>query len=223
MSEKALLSWFSRRKESVVASKTLDHALKVADTCVELDKAVKAALTDKRTQSLDALHRLYMRENEADTVERELFNELSRGELESKDREDLMQLVRNVDLIADWSKVAGRNLQILIESEIHIPEDVWMGYKEITKNTVDCAKLLVKTVEAFGDNADLVIKGARDINHLERVIDDLYYRAKKALVKSTADPRVVILLNDLLAGIENASDYCKDAADILAVLVLVGR
>lgn len=223
MSEKALLGWFSRRKESVVASKTLDHALKIVDSVVELDKAVGAAVTDDRTVAIDALHRLMIRENEADTIERELFSELSRGELPSKDREDLMELVRNVDLVADWAKVAGRNLQILIETEIHIPKDVWVGYKEITKNTVDCAKLLVRTVEAFGVDADRVIAQSSEINKLERVIDDLYYRTKKALVKSTADPRVVILLNDLLAGIENASDYCKDAADTLAVLVISGR
>jgi predicted phosphate transport protein (TIGR00153 family) len=223
LSEKALLSWFSRRKESVVASKTLDHAVKVADTVVELDKAVGAAVAEDRTAAMDALHRLMMRENEADTVERELFSELSRGELEPKDREDLMQLVRNVDLVADWAKVAGRNLQILIETEIHISKDVWARFKEISMSTVDCAKLLVKTVETFGVNADQVIDKASEVNRLERVIDDLYYRTKKALVKSTADPRVVILLNDLLAGIENASDYCKDAADTLAVLVLAGR
>jgi predicted phosphate transport protein (TIGR00153 family) len=223
LSEKALLSWFSRRRESVVASKTLDHAVKIVDTVVELDKAVGAAVVEDRTAAMDALHRLMMRENEADTIERELFSELSRGELEPKDREDLMQLVRNVDLVADWAKVAGRNLQILIETEIHISKDVWARFKEITLSTVDCAKLLVKTVEAFGVNADLVIDKAAEVNRLERVIDDLYYRIKKALVKSTADPRVVILLNDLLAGIENASDYCKDAADTLAVLVLAGR
>jgi predicted phosphate transport protein (TIGR00153 family) len=223
LSEKALLSWFSRRKESVVASKTLDHAMKIADTVVELDKAIGAAMAEDRTAAMDALHRLMMRENEADTIERELFNELSRGELEPKDREDLMRLVRNVDLVADWAKVAGRNLQILIETEIHISKDVWARFKEITMSTVDCARLLVKTVEAFGVNADHVIDKAAEVNRLERVIDDLYYRIKKALVKSTADPRVVILLNDLLAGIENASDFCKDAADTLAVLVLAGR
>jgi predicted phosphate transport protein (TIGR00153 family) len=223
LSEKALLSWFSRRKESVVASKTLDHAVKIADTVVELDKAIGAAVAEDRTSAMDALHRLMMRENEADTIERELFSELSRGELEPKDREDLMQLVRNVDLVADWAKVAGRNLQILIETEIHISKNVWARFKEISMSTVDCAKLLVRTVEAFGVDADQVIERAGEVNQLERVIDDLYYRIKKALVKSTADPRVVILLNDLLAGIENASDFCKDAADTLAVLVLAGR
>ncbi|MCK4445060.1 MAG: DUF47 family protein [Thermoplasmata archaeon] len=223
MSEKALLGWFSRRRESVIASKTLDHALKVADTCVELDKAVGAVVSEDRTGAIDALHRLMLREREADTVERELFSELSRGDLPPKDREDLMRLVRNVDLVADWAKVAGRNLQILVESEIHIPKEVWAGFKEITKNTVDCGRLLVKTVEAFGVDVDEVMKGRSEINNLERVIDDLYYQTKKALVKSTADPRVVILLNDLLAGVENASDFCKVAADILAVLVIAGR
>lgn len=223
MSEKALLGWFSRRKESVTASMTRDHVTKIVDTCVELDKALGAAMSDDRTRAIDALHRLMLRENEADTIERELFNELTRGELESRDREDLMHLVRRIDLVADWAKVAGRNLQILMETEIYIPSELWAEYKEITKNLVDCARLLSKTVTAFGEDADGVIKGAREVNRMEHVIDDLYYRTKKALVKSTADPRVVILLNDLLAGIENASDFCKDAADILSVLVLAGR
>ncbi|MFQ6059811.1 MAG: DUF47 domain-containing protein [Thermoplasmata archaeon] len=223
MSKKALLDWFSRRRESVVASKTLEHVLKIVDTCVELDKALSAVVSSNRTRAIDALHRLMMRENEADTIERELFNELSRGELESKEREDLMHLVRRIDLIADWAKVAGRNLQILIEAEIYIPKAVWVEFKEMSKHTVDCSKTLAKIVEVFGRNADKVIKGAREVNRIEHRIDDLYYETKKALVKSTADPRAVILLNDFLEGIENAGDYCKDAADILSILVLAGR
>ncbi len=223
MSEKALLGWFSRRRESVIASKTIDHVLKIVDTCVELDKAIGAVISDNRSGAIDALHRLMMRENEADTIERELFNELSRGELNPKDREDLMHLVKRMDLVADWAKVGGRNLQILIEIELHIPTDVWAEFKEISKNMVDCARSLAKTVEAFGEDADRVIKWARETNRIEHVIDDLYYRTKKAMVKSTADPRVVILLNDFLEGMENASDFCKDAADIFSILVLGGR
>ena len=207
----------------MIASKTNDHVRKIVDTCIELDKAIGAVVKENNSGAIDALHRLMMRENEADTVERELFNELSRGELEPKDREDLMHLVRRMDLIADWAKVAGRNLQIMIETELHIPNEVWAEFKEISKNMVDCARSLSKTVEAFGEDADGVIKGARETNRIEHVIDDLYYRTKKAMVRSTADPRVVILLNDFLEGIENASDYCKEAADILSVLVLGGR
>ncbi|UCD92586.1 MAG: DUF47 family protein, partial [Methanobacteriota archaeon] len=200
-----------------------DHVLKIVDTVVELDKAIGAVVKENNSGAIDALHRLMMRENEADTVERELFNELRRGELEPKDREDLMHLVKRMDLIADWAKVAGRNLQILIEIELHIPKEVWTEFKEICKNVVDCARSLAKTVEAFGEDADRVIRNSRETNRIERVIDDLYYRTKKTMVRSTADPRVVILLNDFLEGMENASDYCKDAADILSVMVLGGR
>ena len=196
---------------------------KVLDTMVELDNALTALVSNRPEDAHDALRRLDMNEKAADNLEVDLFEALSAGDLTPKDREDMMRLVRRVDHIADWVKVAGRNVEIVIESKIKIPADVWKAFKEMSKNAVDCCRALKKTIECFGKDAEGVLRNRETVERLEHVIDEQYIETKKILVTSVSDARAVIILNDLLVGIENATDYCKGAADMLFILVMAGR
>jgi uncharacterized protein Yka (UPF0111/DUF47 family) len=54
-------------------------------------------------------------------------------------------------------------------------------------------------------------------------VDDLYFSNRKILVKIHTNPGIVVILNDLLEGIENATDYCKHSSDTLLSLALQGR
>ncbi len=223
MSEKALLDWFGRRRGHEAVRLAQEHVLKVMDTTAEMDNALGAMVAGDRDGVLSSLRRVELNEKAADSVETAMFEALTTGEIASKDREDLMRLVRRVDHVADWIKVAARNLQIIIESGTEIPPDVWTHYKEMSKNTLDCARALKETVDAFGKDADAVRRHRHRVEQLERLIDDLYFDVKKNLVSATAEPGAVILLNDLLEGIENAADYCKGSADMLYILVMAGR
>ena len=50
-----------------------------------------------------------------------ISEELSKGDLEAKEREDLMHLTQNMDNVADWAKEAGMNLQLIIEAKVSVP------------------------------------------------------------------------------------------------------
>ncbi len=220
MSEKPLLGWLERRKESSIVLKTKHHASKVLDTAVNVDKALGLLLANKRAEVKDALHRAVMDEKAADNIEVMIFEELSRGELESKEREDLMHLVKRIDDSSDWFKVAARNLELILETGEEVPETLWSGFKEMMKNAVDCCRSLIKTLDALGLDEQAVRKAQMNVNLYEHKVDELYFGVKKMMVKEVKDARAIVVLNDLLVGIENATDACKSAADSIYLIVI---
>jgi uncharacterized protein Yka (UPF0111/DUF47 family) len=63
------------------------------------------------------------------------------------------------------------------------------------------------------------MKHEREVEASEHVLDDLYFATKKEILFAQMDPRAIFLMRDMLHGIENSADSCKDAADMIHILV----
>jgi predicted phosphate transport protein (TIGR00153 family) len=223
LNEKGLSAWFVRRRESIAARHIREHVTKVIDTAVDLDNALAAALDNHRVAVLDALKTVYMDEKAADNMEVTLFEDLSKGELDAKQREGLMRLVRRIDDVSDYVKQAALNLEILLEWKRTVPREFWYLYKEMSKSLVDQTRALRAAVEAFGRDDEEVLRHGEEVRRLENVIDSTYFELLKKLIRSAPDPRAMVVLSDLLGAIETASDRAKDAADMLFILVMANR
>jgi len=219
----SLLEWFYFRRESVVSKDMRGHAQNVGDTIIEFNRAMASLCKDEKMQALDALKRSFLAEKAADAREQSLSEELSRGDLEEKNREDLLHLVRRMDYAADWCKEAGMNLQLVLELEIPVPTAIWDRFSVMTKELEKMAKSFKVCMDNLGVNNDLVLKARRDIEDSEHVMDDLYFSMKKEFFLSNMDARAIYLMRDLLHGIENSADSFKDSADILHILIVAQR
>lgn len=220
MSERrSLLEWFGKRRESMVIRGLRDHVLAVGDSTAELNKAVTALCNMDSEKAMEALNRMLLSEKEADNIEERISVELSKGDMEPKERESLMRLVRRMDFIADWSKESGMNLQLILEAKVKVPVSLWSRYHEMTIELERTTKELRASIEQLGVNEELADKHSREVERLEHVLDDLYFVTKKEILFSDIDPRAVFLLRDMLHGIENAADSCKDVADIIHILL----
>jgi predicted phosphate transport protein (TIGR00153 family) len=225
MSEKgSLLEYFGKRRESLVTKGIREHAEKVGDTASELNRALNALVRIDRDTALDAMKRLLLSEKEADRLEEMITEELSKGDMEVKEREDLMHLIRRMDNVADWSKEAGMNLQLIIETKVVVPIALWKKYAEMSAELEKATKSLRMSIDALGVDAEAVIRYERGVEESEHMLDEMYFSTKKEIfLASELDPRAIYLMRDLLHGIENSADSCKDAADILHILVISQR
>jgi predicted phosphate transport protein (TIGR00153 family) len=214
------LEWFGIRRESVVMNGIRDHVRAVGDAVSELNKAVTALCGADRPKASEAIGRMLLSEKEADNIEERISEELSKGDMEPKEREDLLRLVRRMDYIADWSKEAGMNLQLILEAEVKVPVELWSHYHEMTIELEKAAKELRASIENLGVNHEMANKHSREVERLEHVLDEMYFTTKKAILFSDIDPRAVFLLRDMLHGIENSADSCKDVADIIHILLI---
>lgn len=217
---RSILDWFGKRRESVVMKGMRDHARSVGDSVAELNKAVTALTKGDRDRSLGALARMVLSEKEADNIEEMISEELSKGDMEAKEREDLLRMVRRIDHIANWAKEAGMNLQLILEAGVKVPAGLWVHYNEMTMELEKASRELLTSVENLGVNWDKANAHSREVERLEHVLDDLYFRTKKEILFSDIDPRAVFLLRDMLHGIENSADSCEDVAEIIHILLI---
>ncbi len=215
-----LLDWFKVRRESVIMNGVRNHAQKIGDTVSELNRAMIALTESDKERALDAIKRLIYSEKEADKLEEMISEELSKGDLEAKEREDLLHLTQYMDNVADWAKEAGMNLQLVIEANVSVPLFMWQKYAEMTKELDFAAKQLRNSVDSLGVNNDAVINYGKAVGFSEHKLDEMYFSTKKEIFFAEMDPRAIYLMRDLLHGIENSSDSCKDSADIIHILVI---
>ena len=222
MSESGMLGWFRKRRGSRAMQQTREHAKKVEDALVELDNAIAGMMAGKKPQAMEAIKRLDINETAADSIEDDIFEEISKGDMDPSARGDLMRLIRRVDSAADWAKAGSRNLEILIEIRARIKPILWMRFKEVTKLNVDSGRVLRQSLEALGVSDARVLRGRKEIDRFERQVDVLYYDLKKEMLRAVDDPKAVVVLNDFLTALENASDSCAAAAEMLFIMVVSG-
>ncbi len=219
----SLLEWFSKRRESVVMRYIRDHAQKVADTTTELDRVLNALCKGDRERALDAIKREMLSEKEADNLEAKITEELSKGDMDSKEREDLMHLIRRLDYVADWAKEAGMNLQLVIEANVNVPLTLWNKYQAMTAELDKAAKELKLCIDSLGVDEEAAMRYERGVEVQEHIRDEMYFSTKKEIFFADIDPKAIYLMRDILHGIENSADKCKDAADIIHLLIIAQR
>jgi len=190
------------------------------DTVTELERAMVATSKKDATEAKKSIERLFVVETEIDDLRRAVFEELTRGSLPPKDREDIMHLVKRLDVMADHVKDSGRSLLLL--SEASMPKDVWNELVEITKDLVEESATLRRSIEKLGTDSAEVRALAQKVDQFETRIDERYMKTKELLLKhgSEMDAATLLILRDLLQSLEEVADSCDDTADYVRILTV---
>ncbi len=191
------------------------------DTVTELRKAVIAASKGEVDETKSCVERLFVVEREIDDLRRAVFEELTRGSLPSKDREDIMHLVKRLDVMADFVKDSGRTLLILTQAEI--PEEIWNLYVDVSKDLVGCASALWKSIEKLEETNLAEARALSEkVDNIESKVDEKYLKMKGLLLKHSReiDPAALLMLRDLIESMEQVADSCDDTADYVRILTV---
>ena len=216
-----LFGWFAPKRGHKVLKMVEDH-LKLTQKAVNsLYEMVEAAAECDP----DGCKRSYMSvsdmEMQADELRRNMVEELTEGEMFPEERDDLMELVRAVDWIADWSKEAGRILNSIPFEKA--PDEMKEATMNMVRANVDCVKVLTQCIKALPKDGRKALTLANEVEMLEENIDDLYGEARK-LFASLEFPEfttgALILLNEFLDAIETVADWSENTADIVRAIAV---
>lgn len=190
------------------------------DTVTDLRKAITAASKGEVNEAKSCVERLFVVEREIDDLRRAVFEELTRGSLPSKDREDIMHLVKRLDVMADFVKDSARTLLILTQAEI--PKEIWNLYVEVAKDLVECASALWKSIEKLETNLAEARALSEKVDQIESKVDEKYLKMKGLLLKHSReiDPAALLMLRDLIEDMEEVADSCDDTADYVRILTV---
>jgi len=214
--------WFARRRKSKVLEMADRQMTLAIDTVVELEKSINAALNGNKKEALNSIEKLSVTEHEIDELRRTVFEELTRGSMPSKDREDIMHLVKRLDEMADHVKDASRAVAILLEAKVLT--EMWQQFAETSSDLVACATLLRRAIEKLGVDPSEAMELAKQIDAIENRVDQKYVKSKALLLKysNKMDTATILLLKDLIEEMEHVADSCDDTADYVRILT-VGR
>jgi predicted phosphate transport protein (TIGR00153 family) len=220
MSKRWLERWFGNRRNEIVLGMVQEHLQITQSAVEELYNMVYSAGregSDKGTM----YHKVSELEMKADQLRREMVEELTKRDVFASEREDLMELVRAVDWIADWAKEAGRIL-VLVPFDT-VPDEMKRTAEEMCKANIDCVNVLAKSINSLLTNPSEALELADNVELFEESIDDLYSIARGHLAKQdfpNFSMGSLILLNEFLDSIETVADWCENTADIVRAIAV---
>jgi len=187
----------------------------------ELYRMVEAA-SEGRLREKEKLYReVSEMEMKADRLRREMVEELTKRDIYPSEREDLMELVRAVDWVADWAREAGRILSIIPFEKA--PEEMKKAAQDMCKADINGVSVLSKCVKALLREPDKALEMANEVEMIEEDIDELYSIARRHLASLSFEnftPGSLILLNMFLDALETIADWCENTADIVRAITV---
>jgi predicted phosphate transport protein (TIGR00153 family) len=191
------------------------------NAAISLHTMVEVASDSNQEKGSAVFTNISRYEREADELRRKMVRELTEGEMYPEERDDLMELVRAVDQIADWSKEAGRILRTIPFEKS--PDSIKTATLNMAKANVDCVDVLKQSINALPKNPSMALTLADEVEMLEETIDDLYGEVRLHFANEEFpgfSMGSLILMNEFFDAIETAADWCENTADIVRAIAV---
>ncbi len=218
---KRIFNWFTPTRGQKVLEMVEEHLELTLNAVSDLYKMVDASslcMDDECKVFFESVSQLEMR---ADDLRKKMVDELTRSEMFPEERDDLMEMVRAVDWIADWSREAGRIL-VLIPFD-KASDEMKEAARNMCRANVDCVKVLAKCVKVLPSDPKAALDLADQVEMLEEEIDELYSIARGYLATQEFPDftmGALILLNEFLDALETIADWCENTADIVRAVAV---
>ena len=214
-----LAKWFEKRRETKALTTVQRHLALTMGIVEDLDKAIAAAIRNEEKEMRKCVERVASSEKEADTLRRKVMDEISKGELSATDREDLMDLVKRVDMVADWSRESTRILGAIPMNEV--PKLIRDEITIMMNSVKECASSLQKCVNKMMTKPEEALQAADAVEREEEKVDDIHEKAR-ILIGREDLPRagVAVLISQLFEAIEMIADSCEDACDQIRIIMV---
>jgi len=214
-----LIKWFEKRRETKAIAMLQCHLALTVGAVEDLDKAVKAAVENQQKEMQRHAERVASNEKEADRLRRKVMDEISRGELSPTDREDLMNLVKRVDMVADWSRESTRVLAAVPMNQV--PKTLQKASIAMLERVKECTISLQRCINKIMTKPEEALKAADNVERLEEQVDDLHENALILLGKEEIQKAgTAVLISQLFEAIEMIADSCEDACDQVRVIMV---
>jgi len=150
-------------------------------------------------------------ERRCDDITKDTYNRLNKTFITPFDREDIFNLIKKLDDISD----------ILYAAVIRV--DLF-NIKDKIKYTDEIAAIIAKQLDALEIAIqDLKVKHwneCKAVKALESEADHVYHTAIKDLFLEEKDPIELIKKKEILSWLEDASDKCQSAANVILAIFI---
>jgi uncharacterized protein len=190
---------------------------KSAANLVELGKVLKEMMNSTSVENRNQLaHRIHELENVGDSFTHDIMVELSKNFITPFDREDIHSLASALDDIADYIDASAKRMLLYKIGRVSEPMQKLAELIEKAIIEVQAAVNGLRNLDNYTRIREALVK----VNSLENHADDIYNNAIASLFDNEKDPITLIKYKEILGFLENATDKCEDASDVIQSIII---
>lgn len=177
-----------------------------AQFCYEAATLLKEAM-DGEIEKEDALERISVLEGKANELVQETLTRLQKTFITPMDREDIQQLIDQLDLTIDSIK------EIMDKMCMYQIGEATEGARALTTIAAKAIKEIRKSISYMSNLKKNYLKveaRSKKVLALEQAGDDLYHTEMANLFKECKDPIEIIKWKEILQAVEDVVDECED-------------
>ena len=186
------------------------NVVAIATVLVEAVNSSNPATREEMFKQIDKL------ENRGDELTHQIYLELGKNFITPFDREDIHALATAIDDVADNIQGAANRMSLYRIDEYN--EHIRKLSDLILQGSID----LEKAVRELKDlrNVRAIADSCIRINSVENQADYVFDRAVADLFLYEKDAIKLIKYKEILAALENATDMCEDAANVMESILV---
>jgi hypothetical protein len=189
----------------------------IANTVAKMGQTLKKFVCepdfDKRAAIASELETM---EHINDELTHKVFTELGRNFITPFDREDIHYLASALDDIADYIYAAAKKMNFYRvnpnDTGIQKMADLIAESSEQVKNAV----MELRNMRNMRQITDALVK----VNSIENQADDIYDMSIDRLFDTERDAKEVIKKREIYQAMENATDKCEDAGNVIESIII---
>ena len=196
-----------------------DEINRILNASRELATLTEALMKKDKKAIKNTLEQISTIEEEVENLRRKITREVADVGGLIMNRENLLNTAYTMDEIAGYiTGIAFKrsNVKITTLKSSKLDKDI----TELISLVVDEVYKLNEIIRSLNTNTANAIELAQETQTIEREIDIKYRDATIKLLNEVKDPKELLLIKDVIEGIEEMSDKCQRVSDSFILLAL---
>ncbi len=205
------------KKQKEIEALVFEHLDRVDESLHYFIRSLNAYVQDGDVKKANELaFETHKAEGQADDVRRRVETQLLTGALMPASRRDILQLVEQVDRLANAAENA---LDHLLLQKIQIPDVIRPAIIEISAKTETIFSHVKSAISNLFGNMETALEHTAKIEHIEGEIDHIERKSLKQLFELDLDLAHKLQVNNFIRSVVELSDRAEDLSDHIELMV----
>ncbi|MDE1830567.1 MAG: DUF47 family protein [Thaumarchaeota archaeon] len=196
-----------------------DEINRILNAVRDLSSLPELIIKSDKSEVKQVLERIKNTEDEVEALRRKITREIADVGGLMMNRENLLNTAYTMDEIAGYITGIAFKLSNIKGATLK-KEKIEKDLGELIEQAVDQIYKLNEIVRALGGNATVAIDLAHEAQKIERTVDEKYRALTIKVLDEVTTTKELMLLKDVVEGIEEMSDKCLNVSDSFILLAL---
>lgn len=196
-----------------------DEINRILNAVRDLSSLPELIIKSDKSEVKQVLERIKNTEDEVEALRRKITREIADVGGLMMNRENLLNTAYTMDEIAGYITGIAFKLSNIKGATLK-KEKIEKDLSDLIEQAVDQIYKINEIVRALGGNATVAIDLAHEAQKMERMVDEKYRALTIKVLDEVTTTKELMLLKDVVEGIEEMSDKCLQVSDSFILLAL---